>query len=141
MYDIRRANTDDAVACAAIVNDWIDSTEWLPRNYACEEIEDMIRSGIPSREFWVIGTPVQGYLSFNVEASQIMGLYTAQRGLGLGKALMDHVKEGRDFIQLWSHAANIKAHAFYGREGFTIVDRKDVGVDGIPEVRMEWLRP
>ena len=138
--DIRRAKPDDAPACARIVNEWIDAKDWLPRQHSRDEIENMIRAGIPVREFWVAGDPVQGYWSFNSEAYQVMGLYTACPGRGIGKALMDRVKEGRARIQLWSHSANTKAHAFYRREGFVEVGRRDSGVDGIPEIRMEWHR-
>ncbi len=69
-----------------------------------------------------------------------MGLYTARPGSGIGKALMDRVKEERLWVQLWSHAANARAHAFYRREGFVEVGRKDNGVDGIPDIRMELHR-
>ena len=69
-----------------------------------------------------------------------MGLYSAVPGSGVGRALMDHVKEGRDWIQLWSHAANTAAHRFYRREGFIEVEQNPKGADGIPEIRMEWAR-
>lgn len=137
---IRRATADDAAACAAIVNDWIDATDWLPRSHSRAAIAKMIAAGIPLREFWVADDPIAGYLSFNTEASQIMGLYTAQPGDGIGKCLMDRVKEGRDWMQLWSHAANLRAHDFYRREGFVEVESRQAGVDGIPEIRMEWQR-
>lgn len=136
--EIRLAETKDAPACADIVNDWIDATDWLPRLHTRASIEEMIAAGIPIREFWVAGDPVVGYLSFNTEASQIMGLDTARPGGGVGKALMNRVKEGRSWLQLWSHAANTRAHRFYRREGFFEVGRKNEGTDGIPEIRMEW---
>ncbi len=136
--ELRHASLADAEACAQIVNDWIDTTEWLPRSHTRAAIADMIRAGIPLREFWVAGDPIAGYLSFNTEASQIMGLYTARPGGGVGKALVDRVKENRSWIQLWSHTANSKAHDFYRREGFVEVERKSEGADGIPEIRMEW---
>ena len=138
--EIRRASSEDAAACAAIVNDWIDAKDWLSRQLSPQTLEEMIRAGIPAREFWVAGDPIQGILSFNKEVSQMLGLYTARPGHGVGKALMDRVREGRDWLQLWSHAANTKAHAFYRREGFVEVGRKESGVDGIPESRMEWHR-
>lgn len=136
--DLRPATATDAPACARIVNNWIDRTDWLPRVHTRESIEEMIVAGIPIREFWVAGDPVVGYLSLNTDASQIMGLYTMQPGKGTGKALMDRVKQGRTWLQLWSHSANVRAHRFYRREGFVEVGRKDKGADGIPEIRMEW---
>lgn len=135
---IRRALPEDAPACAAIVNRWIEETSWMPRVVSSASLEDMIRQGIPLREFWVIGDPVQGYLSFNTEAQQIMGLYTAMPGQGHGKALMDRVKQGRDFLRLRTHEANHAAHRFYQREGFVITDRIEQGGDGIAELEMQW---
>jgi len=135
---IRLARSNDAAACAAIVNGWIDETQWLPRVHSREAIADMIAAGIPIREFWVAGDPVVGYLSFNIENSQVMGLYASQRGNGAGKALMDRVKEGRRWIQLWTHMANDRAHSFYQREGFRDTGERRDGADGISEMRMVW---
>ena len=69
-----------------------------------------------------------------------MGLYTAQPGNGVGRALMNRVKHGRTWLILWSHAANLRAHDFYRREGFVEVGQKRDGADGIPEICMEWRR-
>ncbi len=137
---LRLATPTDAPACAAIVNDWIDAKDWLPRLHSNAAIEEMIRTAIPMREVWIAGDPVQGYLSFDVEAGKIMGLYTRVPGRGVGKALVDHVKNGRTSVLLWSHAANTRAHAFYRREGFVETGRNESGGDGIPEIRMEWRR-
>ena len=35
--------------------------------------------------------------------------------------VLDKVKKGRKYIQLWSHSANEAAHRFYYREGFKAV--------------------
>ncbi len=138
----RLAVVADAGACAAIVRHWLDATHWMPGGGpSLQELTVAIAEGIPKREFWVIGDPVAGYLSFEVEVSHIHGLYTAQPGLGLGKLLVDRVKEGRDFVQLWTHEPNTAAHRFYHREGFVTVERKAEGRDeGVPELRMEWRR-
>ena len=117
---LRLAKSSDAPICAAIVNSWIDNTKWMPRIHSPDLITQMIKDGIPIREFWVIGDPVLGYLSFNVEAQQIMGLYVARPGIGLGRALLEQVKLGKSYIKLWSHSANTAAHRFYLREGFKI---------------------
>ena len=56
-----------------------------------------------------------------------------------GKRLVDHVKTGRDRVQLWTHEPNAAAHRFYHREGFKTVERRAEGRgDGVPELRMEW---
>jgi len=137
---LRLAKSSDAPICAAIVNSWIDNTKWMPRIHSPDLITQMIKDGIPIREFWVIGGPVLGYLSFNVEAQQIMGLYVARPGIGLGRALLEQVKLGKSYIKLWSHSANTAAHRFYLREGFKISGEEKIGGDGIKEICFEWVK-
>lgn len=137
--ETRPGTIADACDCAKVVNDWIAETDWL-KGPPVETVIDALARGIEMREFWVAGEPVFGYLSFNAEDNQIMGLYCASRCKGVGKTLMDRVKEGRDFVQLWSHAVNLPAHKFYRREGFVQTDTKAEGADGIPEIKMEWRR-
>lgn len=137
---LRRANVEDAGACAAIVRAWLDSVPWMPGGGpTAKKLTEIIAEGIPKREFWVIGVPVAGYLSFKEDENLIAGLYTAKPGSGHGKRLVDAVKTGRDYVQLWTHEPNVAAHRFYRREGFETVERKAEGRgDGIPELRMEW---
>lgn len=135
----RMATVADAPACAAIVHDWLQGKAWLEDQPTLQALTQAIAEGIPMREFWVIGDPVAGYLSFKEDAHLIAGLYTARPGSGMGKRLVDVVKNGRDFVQLWTHEANLPAHRFYHREGFQTVERCAKGRgDGVPELRMEW---
>lgn len=111
----------------------------MPSGPSEAALEEMIRDGMPMREFLVVGDPVAGYLSMNRETLQVMGLYVARCGEGLGKALIDRAKSGRAYLQLRSHAPNRAAHRFYEREGFRVVERDLMdGSDGVPEIRMEW---
>lgn len=136
----RRAEPADAAACAAIVNDWIDATPWMPRVHSRDDIARFVAEALPLREIWVTGEPVAGYLSLNGETGQVVALYTSRPGHGLGKALMDCAKAGRDALHLWTHEPNAAAHRFYRREGFVVADRNPLGDDGLPELRMEWRR-
>ena len=72
----------------------------------------MIKDGIPNREFWIIGDPVVGYLSFNVEAQQIIILYVSHPSIGIGKALLEQFKSEKSYFKLWSHSANTVANRF-----------------------------
>lgn len=85
----------DASECAGIISRWIDVTTWMPRRHSTEELIEMMEEGIPFREFWVLGDPIIGYLSFNRELSQIMGLYVDFPGVGAGKLLLGKVKRGK----------------------------------------------
>ena len=134
----RKGLIDDADRCAEIVNNWIKTTKWIPCLYSKHELLKMIEEAIPYRELWVIGNPVSAYVSFNKDLSQIVALYSSVPVKGYGKILLDKVKEGREYIQLWSHTANESAHRFYHREGFRKSAYKEKGDDGIPEIQFEW---
>ena len=134
----RLGSINDSTECAKIVNNWINETTWMPKHHSLEELIKIMELGIPVREFWVLGDPIIGYLSFNREGSQIMGLYVDSPGKGAGKVLLDKAKEGKNFIQLFSHLSNQNAHRFYLREGFSKMELNENGQDGIPEIRFEW---
>ena len=134
----RRGSIDDASRCAVILNKWVGTTTWMPRLYSENELLKMIEEAIPFREFWVIGNPASAYVSFNKGLSQVVALYSNKPGKGYGKILLDKVKEGREYIQLWSHSANESAHPFYHREGFKAAAYKEKADDGIPEIQFEW---
>ena len=134
----RRGSIDDASRCAVILNKWVGTTTWMPRLYSENELLKMIEEAIPFRELWVIGNPASAYVSFNKGLSQVVALYSNKPGKGYGKILLDKVKEGREYIQLWSHSANVSAQRFYQREGFKEAAYKENGDDGIPEIQFEW---
>ena len=134
----RRGSKDDAERCVEILNKWVETTTWMPRLYSKNELLKMIEEAIPLRELWVIGNPTSAYVSFNIDLSQVVALYSDKPGRGYGKVLLDKVKEGREYIQLWSHSANESAHRFYHREGFKSAAYKEKGDDGISEIQFEW---
>lgn len=134
----RRGSIDDASRCAVILNKWVGTTTWMPRLYSENELLKMIEEAIPFRELWVIGNPASAYVSFNKDLLQVVALYSDKPGKGYGKILLDKVKEGREYIQLWSHSANVSAQRFYHREGFKAAAYKENGDDGIPEIQFEW---
>lgn len=139
-HAIRRAGPQDMPACARVVHDWVQQTDWMPKRFTLAEFEEMFAKALPLRDIYVAGNPVTGYLSFDPETARIIGLYTAAPGRGLGKALVDHVKSGRGFVYLHTHRANTGAHRFYRREGFVPIGEIAAGDDGLPELRMEWRR-
>ena len=87
---VRPARVEDAAACAAIVRGWLDGLDWMPEDGPSAEILiGIIAEGIPQREFWVIGDPVRGYLSFKEDEKLIAGLYTSQPGSGAVNRSLD----------------------------------------------------
>ncbi len=122
---VRRAQASDAPMMARIVSSWEAASRWIPVRYSTDEIAGFITKVLPFREIWILGSPIQGYISLDTETHQIGGLYYRTHGRGFGKTLINRVKESCDFLWLRTHQPNISAQRFYKREGFV-------------EVRLEW---
>ena len=113
IYTLRRATIDDASACALIVDDWIEKTIEMQHLFEKQKLTKMIRNAIPLREVWVIGQPINEYISYNPDLLQISALCVNKRGEGIGKILLDRIKSDHKYLQLWSHEFNNSAHRFY----------------------------
>lgn len=135
---IRVATAEDVPDCAAILKAWMERADWMDSTQDIGELEAFLRKRLPMREAYVIGDPVAGYLSLEPDISHIWGLYVATPRRGLGRALLDHVKQGRTFLQLNTHEPNTDAQAFYVSQGFAHTGDYWMGWDGIDETRMEW---
>ena len=135
---VRPMTPADIPACIAIVRAWVAATPWMPDPPSEAELEAAFADALATREVWVAGDPVAGYLSLDPDAAHIRGLYAGRPGSGVGKALVDRAKEGRSVLTLNTHMPNAAAHRFYEREGFVAVDRDLPGDAGPPEMRMEW---
>ncbi len=111
----------------------------MPRLFDKHKLTEMTRNAIPLREVWVIGQPVNGYISYNPDLLQISALYVNKRGEGIGKILLDRIKSDHKYVHLWIHKFNNSAHKVYNREGFQLKNRKDRSLDGIPKLQLEWI--
>ena len=138
----RRAVPGDAGRCAAILNDWIDARDWMPRVHSHAEVEAFYRDFVfARREVWVIGEPVAGFMALDREADVVTALYVATPGRGLGRTLLEQAKAGREALELWTFVANEGARRFYAREGFAEI-RQTPGdnEEGLPDVLLRWER-
>ncbi|SIS76313.1 L-amino acid N-acyltransferase YncA [Roseivivax lentus] len=143
---VETAEPDDAAGCAAIVNDWIDRTDWMPRIHTRAAVVDYYRRHVlPKRLAKVarrgtFGT-VSGFLALEEEAGLITDLYCAQPGRGIGRRLLEAARTQADALRLWTFVANEGARRFYAREGFKEVRRTDGDNDErLPDVLLTWER-
>jgi putative acetyltransferase len=145
-HHIRRATIEDGPAMAAIINDWIDDTEWMPRIHSREAIAGFFDEALFDRRVIFVGEmagKIDGYLSLKPEG-MIAAIYLAKeaRGQGLGSKLIDAAKalhpEG---LELGVLEPNINAKRFYEREGFVEVPEGRVTDtdEGVPELLMRWV--
>lgn len=143
-FRVRGANADDAAACANILNDWIDATEWMPR---CHPPDDVLRhyqtEVLPASRVWVAENRGEtiGFLALAPDGI-VTALYVREdaRQSGVGKALLDHAKlESPVGLRLWTFVSNLGARLFYLREGFHEAQRTmGENEEGLPDIMFEW---
>jgi ribosomal protein S18 acetylase RimI-like enzyme len=144
---IRAAQPTDAGAVGAILSQFIDTTDWMPRLYS--RAQDLGFAGLMVDRGWVSviepqgqGTGIAGFLA--MDAGYVHALYVAcgQRGLGWGRRLLDHAKSGAARLELRTFAENGDAQRFYVREGFHEAGRGDgtQNDEGLPDILLVWER-
>lgn len=141
MIRLTDATPGDASALAAILREWIDATDWLPKIHTPDEDEGFLRHLIATRIVRVAregGRPL-GFLGR--QGGEVDALYIAsgQRGRGIGAALVDEAK-AQGHLGLWTFQANSRAIAFYRRLGFTELERTDGtgNEERLPDLRLDW---
>ena len=137
------ATPDDAAPLAQIMGDWLRSTGWIPVLHDRAADLGFVTRMIASHRVLVARTPdPSGFIA--VKQGDIAGFYVTQtrRSTGIGKALLDAVKDGEPRLALWTFQANTRAIAFYSREGFDELERTDGSgnEERLPDVRMIWRR-
>ena len=146
MSHIRRATTADLPACAAIINDYMDDTPWLPRVIDHQAIVEMYSPALLDKRIIFVAEDngeIAGYLSMDHKAGFIHAIYLRSdaRGRGLGKALLDAAKEARrGGFELTVFEPNLNALRFYVREGLVEVPegRNPDTPEGVPTLLMRW---
>ena len=54
MINVRKVQSENAIACVVIVNNWISKTKEMPKLFNKIELEQMIKEAIPLREVWLV---------------------------------------------------------------------------------------
>lgn len=143
---VRPAAAADLPACAAIINSYIDDTEWLPRTISREDLEALFAPELLNQRTVLVAEhdgEIVGYASLDTEAGFLPALYLKPgvRGAGLGKALLDAVKSAcPNGFELTVFEPNKDAMRFYIREGLIEVPdgRKSDTEEGVPTLLMRW---
>ena len=141
---LRRAGPEDAYACAAILNGWINETPWMPRVHPFADILRHYREFVlkTRRVMIAMGARPLGFLGLDEAEGFITSLFIdrAARGRGVGKRLLDEAKTARpQGLSLWTFVANRGALRFYAREGFVEAERTaGDNEEGLPDIRLSW---
>ena len=143
---LRQATTEDAVACATILQDWLDQTEWVPNMHTRDETVGFVRDKLIAKNDTIVATvgdgPVCGFLSREDEFVSTLYVAADARSKGVGAALLDRAKTRSARLNLWTFVANDAARRFYARHDFRELRRTDGdNEEGLPDILLEWLRP
>ena len=142
---IRPATPDDFDACAKIINDYVDATDWLPRVHSREATRGFFNEDLLATRTVLVAEDegeVVAYMSFSPEGF-VYAIYLdpRARGRGIGKALIDIVKaRNPQRVELTVFEKNVSALRFYEREGFREAPegRSTDRPEGIPTLLMRW---
>nr|WP_254899045.1 GNAT family N-acetyltransferase [Thalassococcus arenae] len=141
---MRAAHPTDAGAVGAILSEFIDDTDWMPRIHT--RAEDLAHAGTLIDRGWVTVAEVDGAVAAFLarDRATIHALYVTavRQNRGLGKALLDAAKSEAPALQLWTFQSNNGAIRFYRREGFAEVERTDGrgNDEGLPDIRFHWRK-
>ena len=116
-------------------HDFIDSRYWK-ENYS--KVEEML----PQAEIYVYeeAKKIAGFIGLT--GNYIAGIFVGKscRSNGIGRRLLDYVKEERETLMLQVYEKNRRAVCFYKREGFYMVQEQTEEGTGEKEFLMEWKK-
>ena len=103
---------------------------------------EAVRQALPQAEVyvWEEDEMIWGFLG--LEGDHIAGIFVhpEAQSRGLGRRLLDRAREGRDQLSLHVYQKNVRAAAFYRREGFSALEAGADEGTGEGELRMVWCR-
>ena len=116
-------------------HDFISEQYWIG-NY------EAVKKMLPQAEVYVYkdNKIIQGFVG--VQDEYIEGIFVSgkMQSHGIGKALLDYIKNKKVRLQLSVYQKNSRAMSFYQREGFTIQSERLDEFTGEKEYVMEWNR-
>lgn len=132
---------------------WLEANEqahcFIPPKYWESKLQ-AVEELIPEAEVYVYDEGIKdgeaaefavcGFIGLN--GGYIEGLFVPElyRGKGIGRALLDFVKEKKAELNLKVYKKNLKAISFYRREGFIVCGSGADVETGEEEFYMEWIK-
>ena len=94
---------------------------FIPEQYWISNYE-FVKEMLPQAEVYVYEDDkmIQGFIGINDEYIEGIFVSDEMQSRGIGKILLDYIKDKKDRLQLKVYQKNVRAMSFYQREGFTI---------------------
>ncbi len=117
----------------------LEAHDFIPGQYWTSNYE-AVKKMLPQAEVYVYedNKIIQGFVG--VRDEYIEGIFVSgkMQSHGIGKALLDYIKDKKARLQLNVYQKNVRAMSFYQREGFTIQSEGLDDFTGEKEYVMEW---
>ena len=94
---------------------------FIPEQYWISNYE-FVKEMLPQAEVYVYEDDkmIQGFIGVSDEYIEGIFVSDEMQSRGIGKMLLDYIKDKKDRLQLKVYQKNVRAMSFYQREGFTI---------------------
>lgn len=119
----------------------IESHDFIPESYWQKNYE-AVKGMLPDAAIFVYedGNSIQGFVG--LMGSYIAGIFVNGncQSRGVGRALLDHVKESHSELSLHVYKKNVHAVKFYQRESFVVSKEQVDENTSEPELVMNWGR-
>ena len=101
---------------------------------------EFVKEMLPQAEVYVYEDDkmIQGFIGINDEYIEGIFVSDEMQSRGIGKILLDYIKDKKDRLQLKVYQKNVRAMSFYQREGFTIQSEEMDEFTGEKEYVMNW---
>lgn len=112
---------------------------FIPEQYWTNNYE-VVKEILPQADVYVYEDDkiIQGFVGINDEYIEGIFVSDEMQSRGIGKMLLDYIKDKKDRLQLKVYQKNVRAMSFYQREGFTIQSEEMDEFTGEKEYVMNW---
>lgn len=112
---------------------------FIPEQYWISNYE-FVKEMLPQAEVYVYDDDkmIQGFIGINDEYIEGIFVSDEMQSCGIGKMLLDYIKDKKDKLQLKVYQKNVRAMSFYQREGFTIQSEEMDEFTREKEYVMNW---
>lgn len=112
---------------------------FIPEQYWISNYE-FVKEMLPQAEVYVYEDDkmIQGFIGVSDEYIEGIFVSDEMQSCGIGKMLLDYIKDKKDRLQLKVYQKNVREMSFYQREGFTIQSEEMDEFTGEKEYVMNW---
>lgn len=129
----------------AVMQIWLDTNikahDFIPKEY-WENNYEIVKEILPDAEIYVYVDDTAGFIDgfIGLTDNYIAGIFVKEdkQSKGIGKQLLNYVKNIKPNISLSVYQKNTKAVRFYKREQFQIVSESVDDITNEKEFIMEW---